>query len=176
MKRMFLLGLLLVALSLTGCALTKDFTLTLERTFNVNYNGTSYALQNDVDATEASSDFDKYVSDLKSVKIEEVTYLVSNFTGPATQKIVSAKLQVGPTDGSTPTDIATMADVVLSSVAAKEQTLNTSNAGEEELEDLLLKGDHQARIYFTGTANQAPVKFTIKFTIECKVKYEKKLI
>jgi len=83
---------------------------------------------------------------------------------------------VGPTDGSTPTEIASMADVVLSTVAGKEQTLNTSNAGEEELEDLLLKGDHQARIYFTGTANQAPVKFTIKFTIECKVKYEKKLI
>ena len=176
MKRMFLLGLLLVAVSLTGCALTKDFTLTLERTFNVNYNGTSYAVQNDVDATEASSDFDKYLSDLKSVKIEEVTYLVSNFTGSATQKIVSAKLQVGPTDGSTPTDIASMADVVLSSVAGKDQTLNTSNAGEEELEDLLLDGDHQARIYFTGTANQAPVKFTVKFTIECKVKYEKKLI
>ena len=98
----------------------QGFYLTLERTFNVNYNGTSYALQNDVDATEASSDFDKYVSDLESVKIEEVTYLVSILL-PATQKIVSAKLQVGPTDGSTPTEIASMADVAAFDSPAKSR-------------------------------------------------------
>jgi len=176
MKKIMLFGLLLVALSFTSCELTKDFVVTIERTFDVNYAQTTYDKTEKIDGTEASSDFDKYADDLKSVDIVKATYIVTSFTGSLTQKIVSATVKVGPTDGSTATDLASMSNVVLSAVAAKEQTLTTNQSGEDKFQELLLKDPHQALVYFAGSANEAPLKFQIKFKFECKVKYEKKLL
>jgi len=176
MKKLGLLAVLLAALSFASCELTKDFMVTIEKTFDVNYNNTVFTSTGDVDATTASSDFDKWASDLKSVDIVKATYIVTSFTGPAAQTITSATVFAGPVDGTLSTELATMSGVNLASVAAKEQTLTTKQAGEDKLQNLLLKDPHQARIYFSATANQAPVKFTIKFKFECKVTYEKKLL
>ena len=176
MRKITVAILLAMALCFTSCEISKDFTFTLEKTFDVNYNQTTYSSSGDVDATQSSSDFDKYASDLKSVDVVEVKYLITSFTGSADQKIVTATVRVGPVDGSATTDIATISNLLFAAAAATEQTLTTSQAGEEQLQNLLLKDDHKARLYFSGTANKAPVVFQIKFKFKCKVKYQKKLI
>ncbi len=176
MRKIILILLLGSALFFSSCEISKDFTFTLEKTFDVNYNGATYNTSGDVDGTEASSDFDKYSSDLKSVDVIEVKYVITSFTGPADQKIVTATLKVGPTDGSATTDIAAITNLILATAAANEQSMTTIQAGEEQLQNLLLKDEHKARLYFSGTANKAPVVFQIKFKIKCKVKYQKKLL
>jgi len=177
MKRITVLAILLIAAALmTGCTLSKDFVITLEKEYTVNYNSTSYSKTEIIDGTSSSDDLDKYEDDLKTVNVTKITYTVTYFNGPATQQITSALLSVAPVNGSSFTTLTTLADVNLMSVAFKEQEVEIDEAGEEVVEDELLGDDHRLQCKFSGTANQAPVNFKIKFKITCKVKYEKKLI
>ncbi|HNS73027.1 MAG TPA: hypothetical protein PKI81_06460 [bacterium] len=177
MKKICVLALLLMGMALmTGCTLSKDFIVTLEKEYTVNYNGTSYSKAELINATSFSDDLDKFEDDLKSVNVTKVTYLVTYFNGPASQQINSALLSVAPADGSSFTTLTSFANVNLASVAAKEQEVEVDEAGEEVVEDELLGADHSLQMKFAGTANQAPLNFKIKFKVTCKVKYEKKLI
>lgn len=176
MRKLYFLLPLSLTFLFSSCELSKDFMVNLEKEFVVNYAATSYSQAGDVDATKFSGDFDKYREDLKSLDIVKLSYVITSFTGSLTQKITNATLKVGDTDGSSLTDLASLSNVLLSAVAAKEQEIIVNEAGEDVLEDLLLGDDSTARLSFAGTANEAPVKFTIKFKIQCKVKYEKKLL
>ncbi|HNY91619.1 MAG TPA: hypothetical protein PKM23_08845 [bacterium] len=177
MKKITVLAVLLMGVALmTGCTLSKDFVVTLEKEYTVNYNSTSYSKTEIVDATSFSDDLDKFEDDLKSVNVTKITYTVTYFNGPATQQITSAVLSVAPAEGGSFTTLTTLANVNLMSVAAKEQEVEIDEAGEEVVEDELLGDDHKLQWKFSGTANQAPVNFKIKFKVTCKVKYEKKLI
>ncbi len=175
MKKTILVMLLTLLWLFTACEFNKDFMVTLQKDFTVHYNGTSYAQTGDVNGNDFSDDFKKYRDDLKSLEIVKLTYIISNFTGSATQKINSATLEVGDPAGSALTNLASLSNVLLAAVAGKEEEIVVDAKGENKLEDLLLGDESKARLVFSGTANEAPVKFTIKFKIQCKVKYEKKL-
>ena len=177
MRRVVVLAIALAAvLAITGCELSKDFMVTLEKEFTVNYNSTAYSKSDIIDGKSFSDDFEKFEDDLKSVEVVKVTYVVTSFTGSASQKIVSADLSVAPAAGTEFTRLAALKEVNLMSVAAKEQDVAIDEAGEEVLQDELLGADHTLQIKFAGTANEAPLNFKIKFKVQCKVKYEKKLI
>ncbi len=177
MKKLLMLVPLLAAVAMiTGCELSRDFVVTVQKEFTVNYNSTSIARTELIDGTTYSDDLEKYAADLKSVDVNRVTYTVTYFNGSNTQEITSAVLSVAPSAGSDFTTLASMSRVNLMSVAAIEKELEYDKAGEKVLEDGLLGDDHSFQLKFAGTANQAPLNFKIKFKIECKVKYEKKLI
>jgi len=161
---------------MAGCELSRDFVVTVQKEFTVNYNSTAISKIELIDGTTYSDDLEKYAADLKSVDVTRVTYTVTYFNGTNTQEITSAVLSVGPSAGSDFTTLASMSHVNLMSVAAIEKELEYDKAGENVLEDGLLGDGHSFQMKFTGTANQAPLNFKIKFKIVCKVKYEKKLI
>jgi hypothetical protein len=171
-----LLILAVLSTFILSCTLSKDFVLKIDKTFNVNYSGTAYTAVEDVDAAEYSSDFKKYSGDLKSVDVLKGTYEIIAFTGSATQKINAADLKVGSTDGSTAVELASVANVLLSTALNHETSLSLQSAGKNRLETQILNDPHIARLYFSGTANENPVVFSIKFRFEVKVTYEKKII
>ncbi|MBN2000923.1 hypothetical protein JW935_25485 [candidate division KSB1 bacterium] len=175
MKKYFLI-LVVLSSFLLSCEVSKDFIVKIDKVFNVNYAGETYETMEDIDAKEFSSDFEKYSSDLKSVEILKGTYEIIVFAGPATQKILSADLEVGSTEGEKPVGLAVVDDIVLAEALNNETSLTLRSAGKNKLADLMLNNPHTCRLYFSGQANEAPVVFSIKFRFECKVTYEKKLI
>ncbi|MBN2541228.1 hypothetical protein JXI42_00020 [bacterium] len=167
------LAALFVFVMLLSCSVEKDFTFEVEMEFEVDYGSTSYSIVDDIDVTDYSSDFDEYKDDIESVTLEEATYTVTSFTGPLTQVITLAELKVGETSGATPTVLATLENVNISSVSAIETEISTESDGEDKLVELVKDSPHQFRCYFVGTANEAPVDFDILFKVKLKVKYKK---
>ncbi len=173
MNKMLLPALLFfVSLLLTSCDIKKDFTFTLETKEATATGLQQYSTSDDVDASKASSDFDKYKDDLDNVEILRVKYLVTSFTGSADQKINSAHWKIGDVNSTQNVDLASLSNVYLINVAGVDQELNTSSAGQQRLRELLRNSPHKARIYFDANANAA-VTFKVKLKIDLKVTYKR---
>ena len=175
-KDLVIVTILTALVFLSGCELSKDFIFTIQKEFTVSYNSTAIDKVEIINAAESSKNLDKYKDDLKSVQVEKVTYTITYFNGPSSQQINSAALAVAPAMGSAFTQLAAMSNVNLMAVASTEQELDVDEAGEDVLEAALLGDDHTFQMKYSGTANEAPLNFKVKFKVTCKVKYEKKLI
>jgi hypothetical protein len=160
-------------LLLTGCDIKKDFTFDIEKEFAIqNYPLKSYTTTGDVSATQVSSDFDKYKGDLDNVEIQSGKYYASYFSGSATQNI-SGHLKIGDVSGNQSVDLATIPNVLLINIAAKEQTMDISSAGQKKFNELLLNSPYSARLYFDAATNEIPLTATMKFKFTVKVTYKK---
>lgn len=166
------LAFLLIGLLLSACDIKKDFTFTIETKEASVVNLQQYSTTDDIDASAASSDFDKYKDDLDNVEILRVKYLVTSFTGSADQKITSAHWKIGDINSNQSVDLASASSVYLINVAAQDQELNMSSSGQSRLRDLIRNSPHKARIYFDASANSA-VTFKVKLKIDVKVTYKK---
>jgi hypothetical protein len=178
MKIKFLIGLLLVLLMMltSGCTFTKDFMVTIEREFVVNENATAFNKAADVDVRDYSSDFEKYAEDLKELEVVSASYTVTYHSGSNSQKVNSATLKIGATDGSGAVLLSTLNNVNLASSLNVETEFDVENAGENKLQDLALDSPYTFRYYFNGTVNESPLNFKVVFKLRCKVKYEKKIL
>ena len=175
-KIVVLIAIAVIMTAFIGCSAEKDFTLELEKEFDVEYGATTYSEVSDFDASEASSDFEDYKDNISSVSFEEVSYNVTYFHGTATQAILLADLKVGDVSGSTPKTLASLDNVNLMTAAySGEMVIPTNDAGENKIVDLMYNSPHKARFYFEGTANEAPLDFKIRFKVKLKVTYKKSL-
>jgi hypothetical protein len=169
----FVLIAILFAGAITGCDIKKDFTFNVEKEFvQTNSPNKTYSLTGDISSTQISSDFEKYKDDLDNVEIQSSKYLVSYFSGSATQN-VSAHIKIGDVNGQQSVDLATINNVILYNVAAKDQPLDLSSAGKQKLQDLIRNSPYNARFYFDGQTNEVPFTATIKLKFEVKVTYKK---
>ena len=176
LRRAILLAFALCGLLIgSGCSVSKDFEFELQREFAVLYDGTTYAVTQSVDATQLSDDFDTHQDEIDNVRLLGASYLVTQFTGTATQEIVSATLKVGGLS-ETPTEVvASVSNVNLQGAAAGEQELTLNDAGKTKVEDLIGAEPFAANLSFEGSVNEAPVNFHIRFTLRMKATYTKKL-
>jgi hypothetical protein len=159
--------------SLTGCDIKKDFTFDVEKEFVIqNYPIKSYTTSGDISASQASSDFDKYKGDLDKVEIQSAKYFASYFSGTATQNI-SGHLKIGDISGNQSVDLATIPNVLLINIAAKEQSMDLSSAGQSKFNDLLLNSPYSARLYFDAATNEVPLTATMRFKFTFKVTYKR---
>ena len=177
MRTFMLLASAVLASVLTGCSLDKDFTFSIEKDFVVNnYSSTTYSRSDTVDASKSSSDYSKYKSDLKSLDIQSASYTITYFSGSAAQKIVTGTLNVGSL-GSVPSKIlATVSDVILSSVASITQPLTLTDDGKQYFKDQLMGSTSSAIINLSLTTNQAPISFTVRIHFDIKAKYSKSIL
>jgi hypothetical protein len=72
--------------------------------------------------------------------------------------------------------LATLSNVNLASVAAISQPLTLTSDGQQFFQDQLSGPTNSVVITFTGTSNQAPVSFTVRFHFDIKGTYSKSLI
>ena len=177
MRKIMFVCVAVVAAVIIGCSASKNFTFSIDKVFVVNnYSSTSYTSSDTINATQESSDFNTYKSDLQSVSIQSATYTITSFTGPLTQTITSATVTVKALDGSSSKVLATLSNVNLSSVAAITQPLTLTDDGKQFFENQLTGSTSSVVITFTATANQAPVNFTVKFHFDILTNYSKSLI
>jgi len=177
MKRVTLLmAFILLALVLTGCTLTKDFEFDIEREFDVTHPHSTYSTVEDVDATESSSDFEKYKEDLEDLELQAAYYTVTYNGNSSTQTVTHAVLSVDEMGGTTPIELSHVDNINLDSVLNTETKLTVNSDGEDKLIKLLEKSPYSARFTFDGTVTEEPVDFKVKFRLRFKVTYKKKII
>lgn len=165
--------MLLLAIGYWGCSVSKDFSFGIDKEFSAtNFNSLTYSIADVVDAKQSSSDFDKYKGDLSSLDITSASYLISYFSGPANQNIVSGTLSVGDAAGTTQKVLATFSNINLLSVAAKTQAMTLTADGKQFFKDQLMGSLGSAKLYFTATTNQTPITFTVKFHFDISATYK----
>lgn len=165
------LGMLLVVLFIFGCTAEKDFTMKFDKTFTLNYSSTSFTAPTTEINAAGNENFNKYKEDIKSVELQKVTYTITNFVGNTTQMLDTAVLIY-----DTNNVLSSIGSIYLASIAAKEQVLPYSQTAADNLSSKMMNSPYKATIGFHGEVNEAPVKFTITFTFEFKVTYEKKIL
>jgi hypothetical protein len=173
MKNTFMIiALLFSCLLFNACDIKKDFTFTIETKEASAAALQEYSTTDDIDAASASSDFDKYKDDIDNVEIIRAKYLVTSFTGSADQKINSAHWKIGDINSTQSVDLASISNVYLINVAAVEQEITMSSAGNSRLRDLIRNSPHKARIYFDSNANSV-ITFKVKLKFDIKVTYKR---
>jgi len=160
---------------LSGCTVTKDFSMPLEVDYFVNSGTSSVSLLDTLDASSESSDYGKYKEDIKSVDIESATFTISQITPfPTTAVVTSATLEVGDMNGTVMKKIAEVSNVDLQTANGVETPLPLTAEGKDYFKSLM-SGDGKAIVKLTATANQEGISFNVLFKFKTKVTFEKTL-
>ena len=140
---------------------TEDFWL--EQDFTVKSPLTSFDEDYVIDALAASSLIETYKDNIKSIKVSEVTYELTYFSGSATQQINSGVLKVADPDWVSEETIADITNQNLQDLVGNEQSLTIQQAGVDKLAELIKNSPHKAVLILAGDANEAPLDFVVKF-------------
>jgi hypothetical protein len=167
MKKFIFIASMLV---LASC---KDFpTLSVntsnEMTIDVNKTGTQYSGTKLLDPTTDAT-FNKYLKKLSDINISRVTYTISNFDGPNTQ-IANATFDIADSNGGNKVNLGSFSNINLASIEDKETDLVYDSNAASKLENFLIQAPNKVTVYYNGTVNQAPVKFTLKLKFYSKIK------
>lgn len=111
--------------------------------------------------------FKKNSDKLKDVTVTKVTYTISDFVGTATQT-ASASFDATDGNGSNKTNIGSFSNINLSSLVGKETELSASQAAFIALAGFMKTSPFKVNVSYTGSVNQAPVKFTLKLKVYAK--------
>lgn len=159
-----LLGLALVFALLTSCSVfdsaddvTFDAVLPLEfapvNETAVSSSEIQYSDEATLDATD-NADVAKYKSKIKSVNLNKITYVVSDYVAPSPVTFTNGSLKA---NGKT---LASVASVNLQSTAEAELT-NIDQAGFDEFASQI-KAGQSVVVTVAGTFSKTPVAFKVK--------------
>jgi hypothetical protein len=168
MKNRVSLGMIclaLIASTFQGCDLfdtagdvTFDVDLPLDFVVNetaVSASAKSYSSMKTLKATD-NADVMKYKDNIKSVKLNKITYVISDYAAPQSQVVTftNGSLQaLGKT-------LASAASIDLQSTTKAELT-NIDNAAFDEFAKQI-KDNKEVDVTFAGTLSSTPVAFKIK--------------
>ena len=173
----FNVAIVAIALGINSCNLfekagdvTFDVTYDLPFVVEENATGTNvpYTDFRILDAA-SNSDFNKYKANIKEIKINKITYRVSNFASksPTVPPVFfnNGTASFGPADTSTKSVTATMASAsgVNLQTATAEAPLTIDQAGLNTIAALLLNSQ-KVKMYADGVLTQTPVSFTVTGT------------
>jgi hypothetical protein len=169
-KNLFFI-LLITAFVFNSCEVKHDFTFTFD-TNESTAAAVDLSFSEVVDAASISSEFSKYKNDIDKVEISRIRYLITDFTGIATEKINSIQIKVGDPNDNQSTDLASATDIVLANIQGTEQDMQMNSAGQNRLSDLIKNSPNKAKIYFSATADGIVI-YKVKLKIDFKVTYKK---
>jgi hypothetical protein len=106
---------------------------------------------------------------LSDINISRVTYTISNFDGPNTQ-IANATFDIADSNGGNKVNLGSFSNINLASIEDKETDLVYDSNAASKLENFLIQAPNKVTVYYNGTVNQAPVKFTLKLKFYSKIK------
>jgi hypothetical protein len=137
--------------------------LTLDIEFVANSSSADFYTDVLFDADSLSDEIAEYSDKIKDIKVLEATYqiIAVGGTNEAT-KITSATLTVADENGAGEETIATVSNQDIS-VMPSPMPLTLDLAGVARFEDLIMNSPHRAMLTNAGSADGAPVDFTVKF-------------
>ena len=170
-KRNLFFILLLVAFVFSSCEVKHDFTFTFE-TGESTAAAVDLSFSEVLDATSVSSEFSKYKNDIDKIEISRIRYLITDFTGIATEKINTIQIKVGDVNDNQSVDLASANDIVLANVKGTDQDMQMNSAGQSRMSDLIKNSPNKAKIYFSAAADGLVI-YKVKLKIDLKVTYKK---
>lgn len=147
---------------------TISFDATNELSFDINKTGLQYDGTKLLDPT-TNSQFEKYSKKLNDVTVTRVTYSISNFEGANTQT-ASASFDVADGNGNGKINLGSFSNVNLSNLVGKETDLTMASTAINTLAGFMKTAPYKVNVYYTGSVNQAPVKFNLKLKFYTKIK------
>lgn len=165
-----------VAVFLSGCNLKNEAkvkfttTLTLEDPFVVDVNtedpdNNPYTNSGIIDAM-SDPDIDTYASQITSIKLDKITYRITNFNAPGTVVLNSGLFSIGAI-GEAPVVVAEETNLTLAN-STSDMELNISTDGLNDISDVLL-AERQAEISTSATISDSPVEFRVQITFHVTV-------
>jgi len=157
-------GLLLIALTLTGCDLfDKVDDVTFEGKLPVHFvvneemiseTPVVYSKTEILDALD-DAEIAKYKNKIKEIKLNRVTYKIENFVAPGEVTFNNGSLKVGPSEKT----LATATSVILYNTAETE----FDNIDLDGFNDFArqIKDDKQVQINLSGSLSNTPAAFTL---------------
>ncbi|MGH7601318.1 MAG: hypothetical protein ACREOI_33585 [bacterium] len=184
MKKFIRTGLLPLALvfPLLGedCEKSVDIAVSVatEIPFQINSNNATYSEVDTVDFTgdikNALADAQVNETSIVDIKIESVTYTVTNYNG-APNTLASGLLRVGPIDSNNASDVKLLSqlkDVDLSAIAGQEEVLALNSPGvaflHAKLKDAIISNAGVVKAFIDGQVNPAPPS-NLDFPLTAKV-------
>ena len=154
--------ILICPLLFTACENFPAITVgtTAEMNFDINKSDLNYEGSRLLDPS-TNETFEKYKGKLNDVIVTKVTYTITKFDGPATQT-ASANFFVADGDGNGQQTLASFSNVNLSSALNTETDMSISSTVATQLGQYILQAPNKATVSFTGSVNEAPVKFSVK--------------
>ena len=174
--KLFAFGIMILTIVMfNGCnkdnLLTKDIDLILNQDFTVNnVNDTIFTGIKLLDASAQSSDIETYKDHIENLSITKITYLLSAFNGPTDQQLLHGQIDLTDTAEANPVNLASMTNVLLSSLLNTETELQYNAAGQTFLIDKLKNSPHALKVSYLGNLNKKPLDFTIRLKIYVKMK------
>jgi hypothetical protein len=157
-----LMGLALIATLFSGCDLfssagdiTFDADLPLDFVVNeqaINASSVSYSKTQNLDAS-SNADVAKYKDKIKEVKLNKITYVISDYTAPQPVTFTNGSIK-------TTVELASATAVNLQSSVQTELT-NVNKAGFDEFAKKI-KDNQNADVTLAGTFSSTPVAFKIR--------------
>lgn len=146
---------------------TKDITFDIELTALTNT--PDFFAQELMDADSMSSAIEEYGDLIKEIDVKEVTFQITA-VGDSCEatKIVTATLVVADEAGAGQETIGTIENQDIA-VWPIPLPLPLNQAGVDRLAQLIKNSPHRALLTFAGSADAAPVDFTVKFVITVKM-------
>jgi hypothetical protein len=173
-KRSLFFILLLSTFVFSSCEIKHDFNFTFE-TGESTAAAADLSFSEVLDAASVSSEFSKYKNDIDKIEISRIRYLITDFTGIATEKINSIKIKIGNVNDNQSVDLASANNIELANVKGTEQDMQMVSAGQSRMSELLKNSPHKAKIYFSAGADGVVI-YKVKLKIDLKVTYKKSFL
>lgn len=148
------------------------FNVVLEHPFTINETAISngpvtYSDIEIVDAAKVNTEFDKYKDKFQSIKVNKITYIVSDYAAPEKVLFTNGKLGFSA-EGAQASVLGDLAFQDIQAVSGTEQTLTINQAGLDQVASIL-KEDKIVVIHTTGTFSKTPVAFKVRVKLDCTV-------
>jgi hypothetical protein len=174
-----------LAVSFTGCDLFDkvddvSFNEEIEVTWTIDENGTGQNVPYTHEETfdlESNAEIKKYIHKIKDVKVEKVTYRITNYdAAPHNSQVffnsgVASFSTMGSTTPVVSVPFAATASGVNLQTTTSDTQLTIDGPGLNSLA-AVLKQEKKAKMRATGTLSQTPVSFKVVSTIHVKITAE----
>lgn len=145
-----------------------SFDLPQEMNFDINQSGSTYNGTKVIDPS-TNEQFKKNTDKIKDITVERVTYTISNFDGTNTQT-ANASFDVADGSGNGKVNVGSFNNLNIASMVSKETDLTASPASITALSGFMKASPFKVTVYYSGSVNQAPAKFSLKLKFYTKVK------
>ena len=119
-----------------------------------------------MNAFDESQVLRNYGDNITGIKIQDINYYMTYFSGPAGQQFNSAKFEVSASEGTGSFVIGSLANENLQELLYGIKKLELQNQGVKKLEELIKKDPHEFRLRISGVSNFNHNYYTLRIEIE----------
>lgn len=169
MKKLSIILLLLISLSLNSCRIIGDiiinnFKVQVTRTLDIK--GTSKTTSGEVifDPT-SDAEFKKNLKYINKAKLDSVTYIITslNQSGVTSKQRITMNYEISDSNGGSKSTLGNF-EINLAAAKAQSKEIKLSGVSSSSL-DFFKKSPYTALVTYSGSATEAPIDFKVQIKL-----------